>query len=464
MKYFSHSFHRNPYITFWVSIFFATSAMALTVQLILLPYLFPLLHAGNGLLLGYDWIGFHQAAAATARKIQDTGWSSWAFRPAPIGVTSALYSLAVSEPYMLIPLNASLHATAGVVLMRIIRLLADSDFVAMYAALPFVIFPSAMAWYAQIHKESFYIAGTFLCLYGWLILARLDTWKSRGTRPLLGLLGIFFGCLLIWVVRPYGVKLIQGVGAIFALLLLPLFISRSMGGFLAVPRACLAVFILLTLPVALGIYQNEVWVFKSAKVPSMGPEVVSPDLGGVGGFDQRAERYAERIQWNRSRLLPNKLDNLFFTLSVTRIAYADAKGASNVDVDIVFRSASDFIAYLPRALQIGFFAPFPKLWVSNGSTETNTLMRRISGVEMVITYFALLFLPYAMWLYRRKIETWMIFGFCSILLLVYTYSMPNIGTLYRARYGFLMPLVGIGIIGGVAAWKNFQNTSRVNPK
>jgi hypothetical protein len=139
-------------------------------------------------------------------------------------------------------------------------------------------------------------------------------------------------------------------------------------------------------------------------------------------------------------------------------------GASNVDTDVPFSDVSDFLLYLPRALQIGLTAPFPSLWNAEGSTKVNSLMRRVAAFEMCAVYLALIFVPYALWLYRRKVEIWLAFTFSIILMLVYTYSMPNIGTLYRTRYGFLMTLVGIGIVGGIAAWNNFRNTLNLTRK
>jgi hypothetical protein len=44
----------------------------------------------------------------------------------------------------------------------------------------------------------------------------------------------------------------------------------------------------------------------------------------------------------------------------------------------------------------------------------------------------------------------MMFGFCIILLLIYTYITPNVGSLYRSRHGFLMLLLALGIAGAIA--------------
>src|SRR5690349_5577491 len=70
--------------------------VGLFIQLVLLPYILPGLHAGHGLLRGGDWIGFHEDAVALSQKIAEQGWQAFELRPrgqAPIGITAAVYVL-----------------------------------------------------------------------------------------------------------------------------------------------------------------------------------------------------------------------------------------------------------------------------------------------------------------------------------------------------------------------------------
>ena len=60
--------------TLWLLFFGYTTTVAWLVQLVLLPYVFPAWHAGHGLLVGGDWIGFHNTAAAIAQRIRAEGW------------------------------------------------------------------------------------------------------------------------------------------------------------------------------------------------------------------------------------------------------------------------------------------------------------------------------------------------------------------------------------------------------
>ena len=55
------------------------------------------------------------------------------------------------------------------------------------------------------------------------------------------------------------------------------------------------------------------------------------------------------------------------------------------------------------------------------------------------------------WLWRSRIELWLILVYSLVNILVWTFAIPNLGTLYRVRYGPLMLLVGLGLAGGAAA-------------
>ena len=454
----------------WLFLFGYAVFVAWLLQWVLLPHLLTGLHAGDGLLVGGDWIGFHAIATELAAKIHAQGWSSWELRPgnqAPSGIAAALYVLTSPHPWVLVPLNAAIHATTGVVLIRIMQFFVADLRHALVCVLPFMLFPSAMTWYAQIHKDGYYYAGIFMSLYGWLLLANLGTWKGRIGQPLLALLLIFSGCFLIWVVRPYGVNLIQGIGAIFALMLIPLFVLRGWRQQLSLPQAVVSILIILALPSVLGLYK-DVGIYESRGVYEGVDHLKAEAIHRRDIYDQSnsvcddAKTYRilrdskiDFVCWQQTKWLPALLDNTFFTLATVRAGYAQSKGASNIDTDVHFNSALDFIPYLPRALQIGFAAPFPTHWFDQGSSEANTLMRRISAMEMIGVYCTLLLLPYALWLWRKKIEIWMTLSFCTILLLVYTYITPNVGSLYRTRYGFLMMLVALGIAGGISAWRRF---------
>jgi hypothetical protein len=158
--------------------------------------------------------------------------------------------------------------------------------------------------------------------------------------------------------------------------------------------------------------------------------------------------------WEESSWLTKEVDRKFAVLAGVRDGYLNSgkNPKSLIDTDVTFERVEDLIAYLPRALQIALFAPFPDMWLGQGSTGATTMMRRVSIFEMSATYFALLFLPIAVWRWWRCGEFWTMMGASLSILLLYAVSTPNIGTLYRVRYGYLMLLVTLGLAGAITLY------------
>ena len=130
-----------------------------------------------------------------------------------------------------------------------------------------------------------------------------------------------------------------------------------------------------------------------------------------------------------------------------------------IDRNVELLSVKDFFTYLPRAVQLGLFAPFPSDWLAPAQSSGGGIMRSVAGVEMLGVYVALAFLPYALWRWRRRVEVWLTAAFASIFLLLYSYATPNIGSLYRLRYGFLMLLVALGVAAAFAALRDLRTSS-----
>ncbi len=141
----------------------------------------------------------------------------------------------------------------------------------------------------------------------------------------------------------------------------------------------------------------------------------------------------------------------------SRQGFSSSGGKTLVDKDVIFNDIFDFIKYLPRLFEISFFSPFPSQWFGEGSFPANTLQRRIVGIEMIGVYFSYIFLPYAFYKWRKRIEFWSILSFCSSITLLMGFIVLNVGTLHRLRYGFLMPIVTLGIAGFIMARDDFLN-------
>ena len=112
-------YNTNERLALWVLFFSFSTVTALLFQKLLLPHL-PSMHAGSGLLFG-DAEYFHQVASTVADKINQNGWTEWSLFPdvgatANVALLSALYALFGKDPSLIIPVNAAVHATCGLLI------------------------------------------------------------------------------------------------------------------------------------------------------------------------------------------------------------------------------------------------------------------------------------------------------------------------------------------------------------
>jgi hypothetical protein len=113
--------------------------------------------------------------------------------------------------------------------------------------------------------------------------------------------------------------------------------------------------------------------------------------------------------------------------------------SSNIDRDVQLQSFGDIVRYIPRALVIGFFAPFPKMWVESGSYGRTG--RLLSGAETLVMYFLYVAVAFCLWRDRRNLKMWFVFLIAAVGLLALGLVVVNAGALFRIRYVFWMMLI-----------------------
>jgi heme A synthase len=87
-------------------------------------------------------------------------------------------------------------------------------------------------------------------------------------------------------------------------------------------------------------------------------------------------------------------------------------------------------------------------------------MRRVAMLEMTMVYLVFLFLPFAFWRWRGRGELWAAATVCGVVMLVYALGTPNVGTLYRVRYAYLMVFVALGVLGAATLWRDRRARQR----
>jgi hypothetical protein len=173
-------------------------------------------------------------------------------------------------------------------------------------------------------------------------------------------------------------------------------------------------------------------------------------------------QYSFRNQQNAKatrRIIPEEVEKLPLAkqIAIRREAFGiEAADASNetapdlrspIDRNVRFNSVADIIRYLPRAVVIGFFAPFPGMWFSSG-TEVGSVGRFLSGLETAFTYLIECLALAGLWRARKQLEAWLLFFILGMGVVALGLIVNNIGALYRLRYSFWILIVVLGA-GGV---------------
>jgi len=477
----------------WLLFFIITLVIILMVQLVILPYVLPFWHAGDGLLAaGGDWVAFHKTAVEMAENIKVEGWSAWELRPRgwmPAGVAGAIYALSWPKPWTLAPLNAAVHAFTALMVIKLLFFISENRRASFIAALPYVFFPSAMLWYTQIHRDGYNILGMLLFLYGIFYIFRKDINSSKWSiTESYGFLAAFCGVILLWLSRPHTLVMFQYVGLLMLLIITVYLIVLLIKLKINWKRILVKV---VTMALVMGMtsifyslggdskYERELTLAEDKIYNDNAVSLRETDnylwAGRMHAVlpktqiaqETRLERLTREYHWERTSWLPQRIDNQFYSLAILRsVSYPISYGetASGIDTDVSFHSAVDFIYYLPRALQISFLAPFPQEWFGEGTREATTFFRRVSAFEMSFIYLMLIPVVYGLWIWRRKIEIYLTYLFCTLMMLPIVYSIPNVGTIYRYRYGYLMLIVSLGVAAFYMLIEKYRQSKSANDK
>lgn len=413
-----------PGIVFLLFFSYATAA-ALLFQKFLLP-LVGAVHHGQGLVEG-DSAYFHAVAVDLAERIRQHGWMEWRVYPTHgatgnVALLGALYVWFGEDPSLMVPVNAAIHALTGTLLFLLGRLIwpgRAGTAAGMVAGTLYIVFPSALNWYGQIHKDGFAIAGTALVLTAWVLA------EAVRSRPWHIFASVLAGLALIAFVRPYNLMLV--LGAVLVMLVLKLVLlwrNRSSAAY----RRTLGLQLILTILVAAAAY--------------LAPRT---DAGEQSYAAWNRSGGVKEWAWQRTSWIPQSIEKYVEVMARTRAGLIDEglkiQAGSLYDVDALPSSTPQVVAYAPRALQIALFSPFPALWF-----EKISVTRLVAVGETAIWYLIAPGVFLALWLGRSR-ALLSVLAFSLSLLTMYGITIANIGTLYRIRYLYLFLLMLIGVAG-----------------
>lgn len=133
----------------------------------------------------------------------------------------------------------------------------------------------------------------------------------------------------------------------------------------------------------------------------------------------------------------------------------DLSAGTTIDADAQFKTFGDLVRYLPRALVIGLFSPFPNMWFATGR-QVGRIGRVLTGGETFITYGLEGLALVGLWYSRRQLAGWFLMGFAAVGALSLGLVAANIGALYRLRYPFWLMMTVVGAGGAMVLLRRYR--------
>lgn len=440
----------NAYI--FISVWLYVIMAGLTLQWIILP-LTPL-HAGDGLMQGGDWTSFHKMGVELAYSIKEQGWSVWEPRykmQAPASIAAALYVVTgVEAPWVLLPLYGFIWGIAALAIYSMAQAIGMKHRLALFTVAMLLLFPStAMVW-GQIHKDIFSITGALLLMHYWIWWLQVAKGQKalNAMSFLMRLLVLIMAIAMVVYVRPYlgKVAMLSSLAAFATgvMLLVAQRLPRNHAILANMSRS-----LLVGLCGLVMLWTIVDWNNRQNNLINLNNQTTSIDLNEKTLSAQRTFKCQD---WQPTDWIPYALDNTLSALACARDGFRNGiKGGSSLDVHIGFKSAKAVLSYMPRALQISLFSPFPDSWLKEGVQEGGTIMRLLIIPEIIVLYISFVGVVLALCQPRLRQPALVILAFSLTWALVNALTVTNIGTLYRMRY----PSMIIWIVLGAAGWVNW---------
>jgi 4-amino-4-deoxy-L-arabinose transferase-like glycosyltransferase len=397
-----------------------TTAIFLVGHYQLLPNTFD--ENGTGLTFAIDGASYQRVASNLADVLQTNGVGAWLYTKAPFH--SRLYSLSFATFGRFLGHNIlgaePLNLLFYLAILSCIYFLGREIFnvrTGFVAATIVALWPSFLFHSTQLIRDPISIACFLsLVLLLTLLLSRDFAWRGSIALGVSGALIV----TMFWLVRAnmWNVLLVAVALTIVMLAARMIRARRLMTGN-AITTLLIIVAVLL-IPARL----------ESTSLPGVRPPVTPLAIPSTSQPVTRESIWTRTIR----------------ELAGRRSGFRSyTSQASNIDRDVQFHSPGDIVRYIPRALVIGFFAPFPKMWVESGSYGRTG--RLLSGAETLVMYFLYLAVAFCLWRDRRNLKMWFVFLIAAVGLLALGLVVVNAGALYRIRYVFWMMLIVIASRG-----------------
>lgn len=396
----------------------------------------------NGIGIGFalDSVTYRQEIVGLVETLYQRGPAAWLTANGGLHVKLYSLSFALFSPlfgYTTLsaePLNAVYYLLILILVFALGREIFDKS-VGLLAAGVVAIWPSFLLHTTQLLRDPFFIvlmlALVLICTI-WLTRV-FPTLKGFG----FGMIGAAVACT-IWLLRGQMWEVVLAIAFFTAALLVirqirekRLLVGNSLGlGLLlivmvVVPRAAEKLQ-LYSFPINEDAEVIQPATDSASQDPS--PESpspardIEPPLPPGAGLQARITRIRHRFV----QKYPN--------------------AGSNIDTGVSFASKADIARYLPRAVVIGLFSPFPNMWFVPG-TEVGLKGRIFCGLETAVMYLVNILAVLGVWFRRQQLTTWLLVLIIGAGLTALGLVVSNIAALYRMRYVFWILIIILGMEG-----------------
>ena len=399
--------------------------LCLTISVFMIGYfrLMPSKFDANGIGLSFatDSVAYRNWASEMVTVWRSEGFSAWVQTQASLHVR--LYSISFAVVGWLLGHNIlaaeflNLFYYLGI--LSFVYLLGREVFnarTALLAAVVVALWPSFLLHTTQLVRDPVSILCLLIILYLMTLLLNREFARAAAIWFVIALTALL---TLFWLLRGNMWNIVVVAILITGVLLTIKMVSTRK--FLAT-NVAMFVFMCLT----------AVVVPSTMKSTSM-PNTQAP----ATAFSISREDYIARGRSLVSRLI--------LQLEIRRAAFKVYEGqASNIDSDVALRSVGDVVRYLPRATEIGFFAPFPNFWMNRNGLMVS---RVVGGVETLVMYVFYIFAAIAIWNERSRLSMWLLLLVSVSGMISLGLAVINLGALFRLRYFFWILMIVIAAHG-----------------
>lgn len=393
---------------------------------------------GIGISFALDSVSYRDQALQMAQLLRAGQFRDWINYNAPLATFHArIYSIAyalfgriLGEGILAVePVNL-IYYLSILLLTYLIGSVVFSPSVGRLAAFIVGLWPSLLVYSTQLVRDPLFTAAYLLLLFSLIVCIKQPI--SLRHALLYGALGTT-ALVLIMLARSPMWEIIVATVLVGALIFIFRLITTrrfEMTNILAVALMC-----------AIAFAMPKIFSGRRATDRAERAMSTSSESANTGPTWTRMSR---QIGWIRGRFIR---------------AYGAA--GSNIDREVELQNFGDVAMYLPRAVEIGFLAPFPNMWFTRG-VEVGRTGRLIVGGEMLGIYFLLLLAGATLFFERKRMSVWFLFIVATLGCLALAYVVVNIGALYRLRYPYFVPIILLSSQGYylLQTYRQSRSTSR----